>query len=504
MKTFIGGLATYFAAKKIFDFGVQAVEDAAQVQKSTEAIRANFGKSSDAIVKFNENAASSFGISNQAGTAFAAQMGLVATNLNLSQKQGAGMTIGLEKLAGAFGLIKGQDPSTVFGKLQKALLGNTRGLKDMGIAITPFAEKQEALTLGIKRQSSQWNANEKAQIIYGIAMKHLPELMDQAKKHSGDLADSQIKLSAQWSNLKEKIGAELLPVLTRLATWITKNTSTIADIAIGVAGVAVAFAAYSAAAAIATIATEGFTAALLANPVGLIAVGVVALGVAVVIAYRHFATFRTIVQGALHAAAAAIDFVKAHWHLFLLLIPGVGIALAIVASHFGTFKQVASAAIDAVKVVVNSLRGPLARIASVVAIVAGQVASDFGKIVGSIKTVISWVQSLISWIAKIPNITGPSTGANPQTGQGPGGQGRKTYASGGPVAPWQSYLVGERGPELFMSRVAGTIIPNDKLGMGAMALDVAVYLDGHRIDDRVEAKFRKSTKAAQAGRRWPS
>jgi len=37
-------------------------------------------------------------------------------------------------------------------------------------------------------------------------------------------------------------------------------------------------------------------------------------------------------------------------------------------------------------------------------------------------------------------------------------------ASGGPLAAGQVSLVGERGPEMFVSDTAGTIVPNDKLG----------------------------------------
>jgi len=39
-------------------------------------------------------------------------------------------------------------------------------------------------------------------------------------------------------------------------------------------------------------------------------------------------------------------------------------------------------------------------------------------------------------------------------------------ANGGPVSGGTPYVVGERGPELFMPNTAGTIIPNDQLSMG--------------------------------------
>lgn len=37
-------------------------------------------------------------------------------------------------------------------------------------------------------------------------------------------------------------------------------------------------------------------------------------------------------------------------------------------------------------------------------------------------------------------------------------------ADGGPVGPEKTFLVGERGPELFVPKTQGTIIPNDKMG----------------------------------------
>src|SRR5690606_27733362 len=36
-------------------------------------------------------------------------------------------------------------------------------------------------------------------------------------------------------------------------------------------------------------------------------------------------------------------------------------------------------------------------------------------------------------------------------------------ASGGPVVPGKAYLVGERGPELLVPGMAGTVIPNHRL-----------------------------------------
>ena len=47
-------------------------------------------------------------------------------------------------------------------------------------------------------------------------------------------------------------------------------------------------------------------------------------------------------------------------------------------------------------------------------------------------------------------------------------------ADGGPVSAGRTYLVGERGPELFKPRAAGAIIPNGGFGGGNQSVDVNV------------------------------
>ena len=78
------------------------------------------------------------------------------------------------------------------------------------------------------------------------------------------------------------------------------------------------------------------------------------------------------------------------------------------------------------------------------------------------------------------NIYAP--GAAPTNWGGP-------HADGGPVSSGQSYLVGERGPELFMPRTAGTIVPNGQFGaMGGTTNVTNNYInaiDTKSFEDRI-------------------
>jgi tape measure domain-containing protein len=62
-------------------------------------------------------------------------------------------------------------------------------------------------------------------------------------------------------------------------------------------------------------------------------------------------------------------------------------------------------------------------------------------------------------------------------------------AMGGPVSAGTPYMVGERGPELFMPRQGGSIIPNNALGGGSTNVVVNVDASGSNVQgDQAQAK----------------
>jgi tape measure domain-containing protein len=55
-------------------------------------------------------------------------------------------------------------------------------------------------------------------------------------------------------------------------------------------------------------------------------------------------------------------------------------------------------------------------------------------------------------------------------------------AAGGPVSSGQTYMVGERGPELFVPGRSGTIVANDKMGGGSTNVVVNVDAKGSNVE----------------------
>lgn len=74
-------------------------------------------------------------------------------------------------------------------------------------------------------------------------------------------------------------------------------------------------------------------------------------------------------------------------------------------------------------------------------------------------------------------------------------------ATGGPVAPGRAYLVGERGPEVFMPTSAGQIAPNHALGGAGRDVRVAIQLAVPRGSAAPTAMQRSARQVASAVRR---
>jgi hypothetical protein len=91
---------------------------------------------------------------------------------------------------------------------------------------------------------------------------------------------------------------------------------------------------------------------------------------------------------------------------------------------------------------------------------AGEIASALGKIAGAVGGTLGKIGGLIP------------------------------HAAGGSVSPGQAYLVGERGPEVFLPSTSGTIVPNSAIGSPRAASagaggGLTLYVAGDFIGDRV-------------------
>lgn len=333
----------------------------------------------------------------------------------------------------------------------------------------------------------------------GEAYKRLGDAYGGAASKNAETAAGKQKIMAvQLSELQEKIGYALIPVMSKLVDigmkvigWVDRNTK-LAGILVAVIGglaavtwaVSAATKAWAAITKVATAAQWLWNAAMDANPIALVVLALVALGVGLVIAYKKSATFRAIVQGALHgvlaagravagffthdipvafgkvkmAASNAISWVKSHWPLILAILTGpFGLAVLVIAKNWSKIKDGASNAVAFIK-------GKFGDFISFIASIPGKIIGmqerflSAGKALGS-----RIITGLFNGLKAIGGFAGDLAGAIkgavnsalhlPFTIHGPGPLPDFTipaFAKGGIVTRPTIGLIGEAGPEAII------------------------------------------------------
>lgn len=321
-----GGLA--LAGKAAFDMTKKAADDAQAASKLANTIHKTTGatKSQQAAVEDWITAqGKATGVTDDELRPALSKL-VVATH-SVSKAQHLAM------LAQDVSIGTGKSLESVSFALAKAQNGNVTGLSRLGVATKNADGSTKSLNAITKDLANT----------YGGA----------AAKNADTAAGKQKILTTQYAELQEQIGAQLLPVMSkllgvglRIVGWISDNTR-VAGIIVGVLGalvgvtwaVSAATKAWAAVTKIAAGVQWALNAAMDANPIGLVVIAIAALVFALIVAYKKSETFRNIVNASFHAVqkvvGAVVGFIKAHWKLLFVALTGpIGLAMLVIAKHW--------------------------------------------------------------------------------------------------------------------------------------------------------------------------
>jgi hypothetical protein len=204
-----------------------------------------------------------------------AMAGLVRATMDIEEAQKAA------NLSMDIAAAKGMSLETVTKAMEKAYGGN----------MTALAKLSPELREMIKDGASMEEVMAEMAVTFGGA----------ATDSANTAAGSMQRLGVALGEAKEGVGAALLPILEKalpvlqsFATWAQENPTLIT-------AVAAAFGVMAASIVL-------VNAAMALNPAVLITAGIVALGVALVMAYKRFDTFRAVVNAVVNQVARNFEF----------------------------------------------------------------------------------------------------------------------------------------------------------------------------------------------------
>jgi hypothetical protein len=252
-----------------------AIEDQAAQASLARQIKAST-KATDAQIASVEKYISSLGASvaisdDEARPAFQA---LVVATKDLTKAQDL-LNIAIDVSAAT-----STDLTTVSDALAKAYAGNMRGLQALSPEIKAMVKDGASLEEVLAVLTENFGGA-------GVAA-------------ANTAAGGMKKLGIAFNETKESIGMAFLPILEKLqpviekfSAWAENNPTLLAAVIAAMGILAVSILAVNAAMAL--------------NPAIAITAGIIALGIAVVAAYKKFETFRTIVNGVLNGISKVIE-----------------------------------------------------------------------------------------------------------------------------------------------------------------------------------------------------
>jgi hypothetical protein len=457
-----------YLGKQLFDFAkdsVSAFTEAEESQAKLTDAYARFPKLADenidklralntaleAKTKFDDDALAS-------GEAVLAQFGL-------SGKQLAQYT----PLLADYAAKTGKDIPTAASALGKAFLGNTKALKDLGINYKSTGNKA----------------------------KDIPAIMKLVNDKVGGFAEQQGKtaagqaaiLSNEFGELKETLGSKLLPIMLKAADiglklidWVSKNTDVVLPFVAVIAAV--------------TIVQWAWNAALAANPIALVVIAVAALAAGIYWVATRTTFFQTIwnqLWGFMKAVGAwfagpFVDFFKSafdfiiQWFKILYIDPWTTAWDLITTAAKAVGRWFSQTLPNFFKAGWDQITGDLSKTHDWIIdkwdALIGFIKGVPGKITAAAKGMWDGVKNgfkdALNWLIDQWNKLDFGIHIHIPSWV-PGGVGGKGIdiddifpdvphlGSGGQTWPGQMYMVGDRGPELFMPSEPGRIIPNGQL-----------------------------------------
>ncbi|MFA7121812.1 MAG: phage tail tape measure protein, partial [Bacilli bacterium] len=235
-----------------------------------------------------------------------ATMMSIVKAMGLGGEEGAELSKTITQLSVDMGAFHNSSDIEAFNALRSAITGEYEPMKRFGVVINEAKVEQELLTMGVVGGTKAASDAEKAQARLNIIMQATTDAQGAAAREADGFANQMKALAADGKELGEEFGAILLPMAQDLISvlrdgigWIsgfddgTKKlivTTALFAAAVGPATWAVGtlagslgstitlYRTYQASTIAATIATKGFTAAIMANPLGLAIIGVTTLG----------------------------------------------------------------------------------------------------------------------------------------------------------------------------------------------------------------------------------
>ena len=320
----VGGLA-------LVAFGKSAFDAASDAQQAAGAVDAAFGDAAGAIHDFAKDSATSVGLASGDYEALAAVFGASLKNMGVAAADLAPMTNDLVGLGADLAAQYGGETSDAVAALSSLLRGETDPIERYGVSIKAADVAAQKAAMGLDGLTGEADKNATAQATLALLTEQTASAQGAFSREADTAAGAQQRANAQFKNATAALGTALLPIvaaasaaLGKMAGFVNDNSgafqalaAVIAVAAAGILAIKAGTIAWNAIQIAASVATGAWTAAqwllnaaMTANPVGLIVVGIAALIAGIVALIMNFDKVKAVGKAAWDVILKGVNALK--------------------------------------------------------------------------------------------------------------------------------------------------------------------------------------------------
>jgi hypothetical protein len=190
---------------------------AASLEATRQKATVVFGDALPGVAKWAEESAAKMGLTRSEAVGLAASFGDLMIPMGFTREQGAKLSAETINLAGALSQWSGgqQSAADVADVLSKAMLGETDGLKSLGISISAAEVEAELLAKGQSKLTGQALAQAKALATQSLIMRKSTDAQAAYAKGGLKIAGAQARIGAAVRELKERMAEKAAPYLAQ-------------------------------------------------------------------------------------------------------------------------------------------------------------------------------------------------------------------------------------------------------------------------------------------------
>jgi hypothetical protein len=216
-------LAAVAAAGMAVKIGVDAVKAASDLAEEVSKSQVIFGDGADEIEAFASKAAKAFGQTKQQAIQASSSFAVFGKAAGLAGNDLVKFSTDFTGLASDLASFNNTSPEDAIQAIGAALRGEAEPLRRYGVLLNDATLKQAALELGIYDGNGALTAQQKVLAAQKVIYEQTTDAQGDFARTSDGLANKQRILTAEFENIKAKIGEVLLPMVLKFVTFITDS-----------------------------------------------------------------------------------------------------------------------------------------------------------------------------------------------------------------------------------------------------------------------------------------